>query len=249
MSLKHGDLAGTILHEISIDEFHPKTGREQDVIVIAFYSADKEPAEDLNTFIQRGSVEVMGVDVSPSTDQNGHYLIFVEIARDEKFIGRFAHLMRDIENLTGKLDWQVHVYPDVDTEYSIDDIETIHGKIITDSVEYIKRNRALAKPVEEAVKHVFENSFVTDLKIDGCCLTISSNGKTLSAIVEDAGQHEDIFNRNFLSESAFKLSDTSYEAKMIQHMTGNVQVLPVGQYLCLHNNGSSVLISHAQVNY
>ena len=69
MSLKNGDLAGTILPDVSIDEFEPKAGKDLEVIVVAFYLDDEAPAADLNTFIQRGFIDTLDVEVSPSTDE------------------------------------------------------------------------------------------------------------------------------------------------------------------------------------
>ena len=37
MALKEGDLKNTILKNISIDEFEPKTGEAQDVMVVGLY--------------------------------------------------------------------------------------------------------------------------------------------------------------------------------------------------------------------
>ena len=37
MALKEGDLKNTILKNISIDEFEPKTGEAKDVMVIGLY--------------------------------------------------------------------------------------------------------------------------------------------------------------------------------------------------------------------
>ena len=74
MSLKNGDLAGTVLQEVSIDEFEPKAGDDLEVIVVAFYLTDEAPAEDLNTFIQRGFIDTLDVEVSPNTDEEGRYL-------------------------------------------------------------------------------------------------------------------------------------------------------------------------------
>ena len=83
MSLKNEDLKGTILPTVSIDEFEPKAGDNENVIVVAFYLIDQDPAEDLNTFIQRGVVDTLDVEVSPNTDDDGRYLVFVEMARNE----------------------------------------------------------------------------------------------------------------------------------------------------------------------
>ena len=40
MALKEGDLKNTILKNISIDEFEPKTGEAKDVMVVGLYLND-----------------------------------------------------------------------------------------------------------------------------------------------------------------------------------------------------------------
>jgi hypothetical protein len=65
----NGDLAGTLLPDVSIDEFEPKAGNDEDVIVVAFHLNDKDPADDLNTFIQRGFIDTLDVEVSPNTER------------------------------------------------------------------------------------------------------------------------------------------------------------------------------------
>ena len=72
MSLKNGDLHGTLKPKVSIDEFEPKAGEDNDVIVVAFYLDDEDPAKDLNTFIQRGFIDTLDVEVSPNTDDEGN---------------------------------------------------------------------------------------------------------------------------------------------------------------------------------
>jgi hypothetical protein len=37
MALREEDLKDTVLKKISLDEFEPKTGKEEDVAVIGFY--------------------------------------------------------------------------------------------------------------------------------------------------------------------------------------------------------------------
>ena len=52
--VEYGDLSGLVDSKVSIAEFKPKTGTEEDVIVIGFYVKDEEPAKDLAKFIERG---------------------------------------------------------------------------------------------------------------------------------------------------------------------------------------------------
>ena len=46
MALKEGDLKNTMLKNISIDEFEPKTGEAADVMVIGLYLNETAPAKD-----------------------------------------------------------------------------------------------------------------------------------------------------------------------------------------------------------
>ena len=99
-------LKGTVLDQITIDEFTPKSGVSEEVAVVSFYAKDDEPAQDLNTYIQRGYIEVIDAEVSPNPDKDGNYLVFVEIERNQHFLDVFLRLVKDIENLTGSLDME-----------------------------------------------------------------------------------------------------------------------------------------------
>ena len=58
--VEYGDLSGLVDSKVSIAEFKPKTGTEEDVIVIGFYVKDEEPAKDLAKFIERGVTPILG---------------------------------------------------------------------------------------------------------------------------------------------------------------------------------------------
>lgn len=248
MSLKPGDLKGTIIPEISIDEFEPKTGKESEVIVVAFYFKDRPPAEDLNTFIQRGFIETLDVEVSPNTDQDGRYLVFIELPRDSNFKSRFFELIKDVENLTGKVDWIIKTYLSSDDTFSIDDPE-LFKFVITDPDNYSTKDKFMKNNLEESVKNFFENTLAGKLTFNNGRITLESNNKRFTAVVEDAGPHDKVMGRNFLTESAFRLSDLPYEAKLLESALGTVSVLPVGRFLCLHNNGMTVLLSETCIDY
>ena len=55
MGLKHRDLVDTVLSQISIDEFEPKTGEPKDVVVVAFKVNDETPSLDLYTFLNNSA--------------------------------------------------------------------------------------------------------------------------------------------------------------------------------------------------
>ena len=82
--MKHEDLVDLVIPKVSLDEFAPKTGDNKDVIVIGFYVDDLDPAKDLSNFIESGAYETLDCEASPASNEDGHYMVFVEVDRDDK---------------------------------------------------------------------------------------------------------------------------------------------------------------------
>ena len=105
--LRPGDLEHLILSNVSIDEFEPKSGQPDNVVVVGFYAEDQEPANDLASFIERGSHDILDTEVSPAPDEEGRYLIFVEMNRDESMFDNTTKILKDIGKLTKVDEWEI----------------------------------------------------------------------------------------------------------------------------------------------
>jgi len=248
MSLKNGDLAGTILPDVSIDEFEPKAGKDLEVIVVAFYLNDEAPAADLNTFIQRGFIDTLDVEVSPNTDEEGRYLVFVEMSRDDTFPNKFQALLKDVGNLSGNMDWQVKTYFSDGQTFAYNDPE-LYNYVIIDPADYVPKDEFKMVDMKEAIEDFFGASLVADLTIDGNIVTLVGNGRRIVAEVIDVGDYDTVIGRNFLSESAFRVGQNPYEAKVLLSILGNCQVLPIGKYLCVNNDDRVMLLKDTQIAY
>ena len=110
--LEAGDLARLIHPELHVDEFKSKLGDDQDVIVLSFKVDSKEPANDLVAFIEKGYSWVIDADVSSGEMDDGSYIVFVELDRDEKAPDSIMDLMEDLMKLTEQSteDWRVRYY-------------------------------------------------------------------------------------------------------------------------------------------
>lgn len=248
MSLKNGDLEGTILPDVSLDEFEPKAGKDVEVIVVAFYLSDEAPAEDLNTFIQRGFIDTLDVEVSPSTDEDGRYLVFVEMSRDDTFPEKFQALLKDVGNLSGNMDWKVKTYFSNGQSFAYNDPE-LYSYIIINPEEYVPKDKFKMTKMKEAIEEFFNASLVANLTIDGNTVTLTGNGRKVVAEVIDVGDYDTVIGRNFLSESAFKVGQNPYEAKVLLSILGNCQILPIGKYLCINNDDRVMLLKDTQIAY
>lgn len=248
MSLNHKDLSGTILPFISIDEFEPKAGKIKDVIVVAFYLKDKDPADDLNTFIQRSFIDTLDVDVSPSTDDDGHYLVFVELSRNDNFPNKFQALLKDVKNVAGDLDWEVVTYLSDDKKFKFNDPELFNYVILQPS-EYISKEKFRTNNLEESINQFFQNSSLTHLTLNNNILIIKHSNKKIVSEVIDIGDYDTVMARNFLNESAFNMNGNLYETRLLENIIGNCQILPIDEYICININDQIILLKNIQLDY
>ena len=111
-NLEAGDLKRLVHNELHIDEYKSKMGTDEDVCVISFKVAGKEPSADLVSFIEKGYDYVLDADVSSGEKEGGDYLVFVELERTAKLPEQIIEIMNDIMNLTEQKleDWRVRYY-------------------------------------------------------------------------------------------------------------------------------------------
>jgi hypothetical protein len=108
--LRPGDLEDLVLPEITVDDFEPKSGSPENVVVVSFYVKDLDPAQDLASFIERGAHNILDTEVSPSPDEEGNYLVFVEMHRDETLTDSFMKVLEDIKQVVSIDKWNVEFY-------------------------------------------------------------------------------------------------------------------------------------------
>lgn len=108
--LRPGDLEDLVLPEITVDDFEPKSGSPENVVVVSFYVKDLDPAQDLASFIERGAHNILDTEVSPAPDEDGNYLVFVEMHRDETLTDSFMKILEDIKKVVSIDKWNVEFY-------------------------------------------------------------------------------------------------------------------------------------------
>lgn len=118
--LEQGDLIRLVHPKIHLDEFKSKMGDDADILVVSFKVHEKDPANDLMSFIERGYEWVLDADVSTGELDDGDYLVFVEMERSPAASKQVTELIEDILNLTGQKmsDWRFQ-YQKSKLEYPI----------------------------------------------------------------------------------------------------------------------------------
>lgn len=136
MSIEYGDLKRLVHDELHIDEFSSKLGNNEDVITVSLKVAGKEPGQDICAFIEKGYDWVLDADVSPGEMEDGDYIVFIELPRDEQCIEHILEFMTDLMNLTEQKIEEYRVrYRHQSVEHPLD-IETLKRVVPCSAAEY-----------------------------------------------------------------------------------------------------------------
>lgn len=230
MSLRHGDLSGTVSEVITLDEFAPKSGNDDEVVVVGFYTTDQEPANDLNTFIQRGVIDVIDTEVSPNPDHLGRYLVFVELRRDKTFPETLRALLVDVENLSGSLKWVASIANDGTNVEMTDEI--LHGVW----------SPAVSGSMDAIIEYLGE-SHLMGVVYSGRNLIVEDASMSAHGTVVDFGDNDVVMQRNGLEDTPLDVMFTPSEVSKFQKMLGaGYFVTKLGDYVAVSKNDSQSTI-------
>lgn len=134
--LERNDLKRLVSTRVTIDEYKSKIGSDEEIVVLSFQVAAKEPALDLVSFFEKSYDWVVDADVSSGEISDGSYIVFVEAERDPEIPEHIIELFEDLKNLTDLniSDWEVEYYkPQKKVEL---DVESLRAAIPTTPEEY-----------------------------------------------------------------------------------------------------------------
>ena len=86
---------------VHFDEYVPKMGESDNVIVASFKVMGKTAAHDLENFMEKGYDWILDAETSPGEISEGNYVVFVEAERRSSFPSVFISMVEDMSNITG----------------------------------------------------------------------------------------------------------------------------------------------------
>ena len=265
MSLRENDLKDTVLSKISIDEFEPKTGDAKDVMVLGFYLNQDTAADDLYHFLSSGIQETRDIEVSPNPNEDGYYMVFIEVDRNDKAVDTLKGLVKETERVAGSLNWKAKTY--LNDEYLPLSEDGIYQYIITDPSKYVTReefeaNRAAAEAArveeekrleEEAVAQNNSDSILEFLKATNLLRACITDGKlhiqdrfnTVSLDVVNFGEGKAVMSELGINESAIKTDFDRTLFGKLKSMLGEMVALPIDQYIVIYDprNQQNILVT------
>lgn len=187
--MQANDLDFLVMPIVSVDEYESKID-DRRAVVIGFYVTDTDPAAELSSFIEKGTISVLDTEVSPAPTEDGYYLVFVEMDRNEKLPRNIIKLIDSVNRLTNVEKWQFSPYHSKEDEnYPLTlDMLKSHLNCDPDSIEV--RDEEAEDEMSEGIAGFLRSSLIEGFSIDGDVLTMKSGQFEKSYRISKFGEGE-----------------------------------------------------------
>jgi hypothetical protein len=247
--IRRGDLRGTVLKDLTVDRYKPKTGEPEDAIVVSFATIDDRSAKDLYSFLNGTFVEFRDIEVSAAPTLDNHYLVFVELTRTPDFFDNFDLTIKEVSRVAGNQRWRVRVLGD-DGEYRLQDEEwkshvattpseyqRVRGDLHAEQPE--KPSQATAdQPSAEVVYEFFRDSDLSSCVLEGNMLTLGGRSGRVKLKVLGFGKPASILESAGIRSAALDQEYDYHLNDKLNSMLGEMRAQWVGGKIVIYNPSS-----------
>ena len=164
MALDPQDLEGRIESAVHFDEYKPKMGKDDAIIVDTFKVFGKQPAMDLENFIEMGYDWVIDAETSAGEISEGRYIVFVEAERRSTYPQKFMSLISDLNNLTDVEDWTMVYFAKPDAKKNA--VQPLSQETLANSVPLSPKRYRNAQTAAVAIESILNIARVPRTKGD-----------------------------------------------------------------------------------
>lgn len=234
MSLRAGDLKNLVDKVFEIDSFASKMGDDKNIVTLSFSVKDKEPAEDLVNFLEKGYSFILDADVTAGEQSDGTYKVFVELQRERGVHNNINEIIDGIRNIAALEDVKFRYYKDFrskdatleELESSVPDNPDNYGMVATES----NMNN---------FKNFFSRSFVESIDMKDDVITISKKyAQPLHFKFVDIGDSNEILTN--LKES-LNVNDFGEVIFLIKYI-GDYNITKYGDKLVFENENKALIL-------
>jgi hypothetical protein len=236
MALRENDLRGLVKDIFEVDNYKSKIGNDRDVCVLTFIVDSKDPAEDLENFIEMGYDFVMDAECTSGELDDGKYRVFVEIERSRHLSEQLVELVDGVSKVTGIEDFRFRYHKEFKSVEATQ--EQFDKKIPNDPDAY---DSAVESSGINNFQEFFINSYVDDVKLLGETLSLKRVYKDLLEFkVVDFGEKYDIHQgiKGPIMLEGNGMAETIYLTKYI----GDFNINKIGKQFVLEKDGYALIL-------
>lgn len=231
-----GDLKMLVRNIYEIDSYASKMGSDKDIVVLSFTVEDKEPAQDLVNFVERGYQFVLDADSTPGELDDGKYKVFVEIERNKNVPEQIMEILDGVGKLCEINDFKFRYYKSFQsTESTLENIKTVVPINKETYEQAIQENRL------NNFSNFFGSSYLESINVDNDNIIFQKiYAEPLRMKIKSAGLKEEIYNQvpgKIMIESK-DVAEVLYFTKYI----GNYNITKINESFIFENTNFAVIL-------
>ena len=234
MGLQKEDLIYLVDNIVEIDSYKSKMGTDRDIVTIAFSVNGKEPAKDLENFVEKGYPFVLDADATAGEQSDGTYKVFVEIERDRHISDNILEIVDGVGKLADLDKFKFRYYKNFRSK----PVE----KAVLDSI-IPQDAKAYEQKVNESnlenYKNFFNNSYLEELDMHDDKLRIKkAYAEPLVFEFKDFGKKEEVLERLDEKINVNDFAEVIYLCKYV----GDYNITKYGDKLMFENADSALVL-------
>lgn len=234
MSLREGDLKDLVDRVFEIDSYASKMGDDKNIVTLSFSVKDKEPAEDLANFLEKGYSFILDADVTAGEQSDGTYKVFVELQRERGVHDNINEIIDGVKKIAELDDLKFRYYKDFRSKDAT--LEEFQSNIPDDPDNY---GIVATESNMNNFKNFFSRSYVESIDMKDDVLTISKKyAEPLRFKFLDIGDRDNVLEN--LKES-LNVNDFGEVIFLVKYV-GDYDITKYGDKLVFENNGKALVL-------
>jgi hypothetical protein len=234
MGLRPGDLKDLVYYIFEVDNFKSKMGDDKDIITLSFSVKEKEAANDLMNFLEKGYGFVLDADATPGEQSDGTFKVFVEMERTSDAPEHIMEICDGVRKITG-LDEIKFRYHKNFRSHDVTE-EALEELVPLDADEY---NAKITNRDIDSFLEFFKHGFVDNVSMLNETITIKKKwADPLHFDFVDFGPVESTINNISESFNANGFAEIMFLTKYI----GDYNITKYGNKLTFESGGNALVL-------
>jgi hypothetical protein len=235
MSLREGDLKDLVDNIFEVDAYQSKMGDDKNIVTLSFNVVEKQPANDLASFLEKGYNFILDADVTSGEQSDGKYKVFVELQRNREVHDNIVEMLSGVSNLTNIDEFKFRYYKDFRSKTA--NVDEMINSIPSDPDGYI----VLANESNlNNFKNFFNKSFVDNIDIINETLWIKKMyADPLAFEFVDFGNTLNVLEN---VDGKFDIMESYPEILFLTKYIGDYNISKYGDNLVFENGDKSVVL-------
>lgn len=233
MTLKAGDLKNLIDEVFEIDSYRSKMGDDKNIVTLSFSVKDKQPAEDLANFLEKGYNFILDADATPGEQSDGKYKVFVELQRERNVGSNICEILDGVTKISEMPGLKFRYYKDFQSKDA--NLQEIESMVPTDPDNYAQ---VATESNMRNFKNFFNKSYVDEIIMEGDIFTIRKKyADPVQFRYLDFGPTQQTLDSINESFNANEFAEIIFLSKYI----GDYNITKYGHKLTFENNGFTLV--------